>query len=338
MKIAVLMGGISGERNVSFAGGKAIYNALIRKGHEVIAVDPALGVNSKLDINNFEIKNEIPSKEELSQYSTKNYIDCINSELFDDVDCVFNLVHGVWGEDGHLQALLELRGLKYTGSNIKSSALSMDKIQSKLIISTGGIPTPEWIPVNVNFADDYELMEEIRKILGEKIVIKPYDQGSALGLTIVKDGNLDDISNGIKKVKEVSKIALIEKFIDGRELTVAVIDGKSYPIIEIRPKEGFYDYKNKYTKGQTEYICPAEISNDIEEFILNLAADAANLLGCRDFCRVDFRLDSDGVPHCLEVNTIPGFTELSLLPMAAKQCGIEFDYLCELLVNLALKH
>lgn len=338
MKIAVLMGGISGERNVSFAGGKAIYNALIRKGHNVLAIDPALGENSQIDINNFEIKNEIPSNDELSKFNTKSYIDCINSNIFNDVDCVFNLVHGKWGEDGHLQALLELRGLSYTGSNIKSSSLSMDKIQSKLIISAGGIPTPEWIPVNVSFADDYELLEEIRKSLGDKIVIKPYDQGSALGLTIVKDGNLDDISEGIKKVKEVSKIALIEKYIVGREITVAVIDGKSYPIIEIKPIEGYYDYKNKYTKGQTEYICPAEISNDIQEFILNLASEAGDLLGCRDFCRVDFRLDSDGVPFCLEVNTIPGFTELSLLPMAAEKGGLDFDDLCELLINLAVKH
>lgn len=337
MKIAVLMGGMSGERNVSFTGGKAIYNALLRKGNEVIAVDPALGVDCIIDINSLDIKNEIPSEEELSKFHTKNYIDCINSKIFDDIDCVFNLVHGKWGEDGHLQALLELRGIPYTGSNIRSSALSMDKIQSKMIFSAGGITTPLWTSIKISQADDYELLAEIRKELGSKLVIKPYDQGSALGLTIVYDGNLDDISNGIKKVESTSNMALIEEYIPGREITVAVIDNKAYPIIEIKPHEGYYDYKNKYTKGQTEYICPAEISNDIEDFILNLAAGASQLLGCKDFCRVDFRLDPDGIPQCLEVNTIPGFTELSLLPMAAKAGGLEFDELCQLLIDLALK-
>lgn len=337
MKIAVLMGGMSGERNVSFSGGKAIYNALKRKGYEVIAIDPALGVDCIIDINSLEIKNEIPSEEELSKFYTKNYIDCINSDIFNDVDCVFNLVHGKWGEDGHLQGLLELRGIPYTGSNIRASALSMDKIQSKMIFSAGGITTPQWTSVKIEDADDYDLLTDVRKHLGNKLVIKPYDQGSALGLTIVKDGNLDEISEGVKKVQSTSNMALIEQYIPGREITVAVIDDKAYPIIEIRPKEGYYDYKNKYTKGQTEYICPAELSNDIEDFVLNLAAGASQLLGCKDFCRVDFRLDPDGIPHCLEVNTIPGFTELSLLPMAAKAGGLEFDELCQLLIDLALK-
>ena len=207
-----------------------------------------------------------------------------------------------------------------------------------MIFSAGGIQTPEWTSINISDANNYEVLEEIRKYLGEKLVIKPYDQGSALGLTIVNDGNLDDISNGIKKVHPISNVALIERYIKGRELTVAVINKKAYPIIEIKPKEGFYDYKNKYTKGQTEYICPADLSQDIEDFVLNLALDASNLLDCRDFSRIDFRLDTDGVPYCLEANTIPGFTELSLLPMAAKAGGIEFDDLCQLLVNLALEH
>lgn len=337
MNIAVLMGGISGERNVSFTGGKAIYNALIRKGHNVIAIDPALGKNCLIDINNLEIKNEIPSENELAQFPISNYIECISSEHFNNIDCVFNLVHGKWGEDGHLQALLDMRGLKYTGSEIRSSALAMDKNQSKMIFFAGGIETAEWGLIETNNFTSEDLEDLIAR-LGKSIVVKPYDQGSALGLTILRQANTYDLEEAVDKIKHLTKFALIEKYIAGRELTVAVINNEVYPVIEIKPKEGFYDYKNKYTKGQTEYICPADLTEDVAEFTQNTAKVAAELLGCRDYCRIDFRLSEDNVPYCLEVNTIPGFTELSLLPMAAKAGGIEFDDLCELLINLALEH
>ncbi len=337
MNIAVLMGGLSGERNVSFTGGKAIFNALVRKGHNVIAIDPALGEDCIIDINKLEIKNEIPTDEELSKFPLKNYIECINSDNFSNIDCVFNLVHGKWGEDGHLQALLDLRGLKYTGSEIRSSALSMDKNQSKMIFMAGGIETAEWDLINTREID-LEHISTIQARLGKNLVVKPYDQGSALGLSILKQATVHDIEEAVKKIAHITKYALIETYIAGRELTVAVIDDKVYPVIEIKPKEGFYDYKNKYTKGQTEYICPADLSEDIADYTKNTALLAADLLGCRDYCRVDFRLNEDNVPFCLEVNTIPGFTELSLLPMAAREGGIEFDDLCELLINLALKH
>lgn len=337
MNIAVLMGGLSGERNVSFTGGKAIFNALVRKGHNVIAIDPALGKDCVIDINKLEIKNEIPNDEELSKFPLKNYIECISSDSFNNIDCVFNLVHGKWGEDGHLQALLDLRGLKYTGSEIRASALSMDKNQSKMIFMAGGIETAEWDLIDTNEID-LEHISNIQARLGKNLVVKPYDQGSALGLSILKQATTYDVEIAVKKIAHISRFALIERYIAGRELTVAVIDGKVYPVIEIKPKEGFYDYKNKYTKGQTEYICPADLSDDIADYTQNTALLAADLLGCRDYCRVDFRLSEDNVPFCLEVNTIPGFTELSLLPMAARQGGIEFDDLCELLINLALNH
>lgn len=337
MKIAVLMGGISGERNVSFTGGKSIYNALKRKGHDVIAVDPALGKDCIIDIENLDIKNEIPSDSELSKYNISNYIECINSEHFDKIDCVFNIVHGKWGEDGHLQALLDMRGLKYTGSEIRASALSMDKNQTKMILFAGGIETADWTLVDTKNID-IDSLQNIIGSLGKNLVVKPYDQGSALGLSILNNTTKYEIEEAVQKVAPISRYALVEKYIAGRELTVAVINNEVYPVVEIKPKEGFYDYKNKYTKGQTEYICPAELDEDVAGFIQNAAKIASDLTGCRDYCRIDFRLSEDNVPFCLEINTIPGFTELSLLPMAAKAGGIEFDDLCELLVNLALEH
>ena len=201
----------------------------------------------------------------------------------------------------------------------------------------GGIETAEWDLINTREID-LEHISTIQARLGKNLVVKPYDQGSALGLSILKQATVHDIEEAVKKIAHITKYALIETYIAGRELTVAVIDDKVYPVIEIKPKEGFYDYKNKYTKGQTEYICPADLSEDIADYTKNTALLAADLLGCRDYCRVDFRLNEDNVPFCLEVNTIPGFTELSLLPMAAREGGIEFDDLCELLINLALKH
>lgn len=337
MNIAVLMGGLSGERNVSFTGGRAIYNALLRKGHNVKAIDPALGKDCVIDIENLEIKNEIPSEEELSKFQLRNYIDCINSDHFNDVDCVFNLVHGKWGEDGHLQALLDMRGLKYTGSEIRASALSMDKNQTKMILSAGDVVTAPWGLVDTQNIDEDKL-NRLLGALGKKIVIKPYDQGSALGLTILKNANKYDLEEAVQKVAPISRYALVEEYIAGRELTVAVLNNEVYPTVEIKPKEGFYDYKNKYTKGQTEYICPADLDADISDYIQNAAKHTADLTGCRDFCRIDFRLSEDNVPFCLEVNTIPGFTELSLFPMAARAGGIVFDDLCEMLINLAMDH
>lgn len=337
MKIAVLMGGISGERNVSFTSGRSVFNALKNKGHEVIAVDPALGSNSIIDIENLEIENRTPSDEDLGKFNVSSYLECIKSDFWDNIDCAFNMVHGIWGEDGHLQALLDMKGLKQTGSGIRACSIAMDKIATKMLLTAGGVPTPEWGAVPRDKADDLDFLKDLRKELGKELVFKPYDQGSALGLTIVKNGDLDEMAEGIRKAGKYSNAVLVEEFIEGREITVTVIDNQSYPIVEIKPKEGFYDYKNKYTKGMTEYICPADIDEYNTEFIQDLALSAHRLVGCKGFSRVDFRLNDENQPFCLEINTIPGFTELSLLPMAAKVGGLEFDELCEKLVQLAVK-
>lgn len=336
MNIAVLMGGISPERNVSINGGLYVAKALKEKGHNVIAIDPAKGKNGL--INEYELVNMsvFPDIEELSTFDTKSYIECVNSELFDNIDLAFIVLHGINGEDGKIQALLELRRIPYTCSGIKASSVAIDKISSKMLFLAAGIPTPPWLVIRKKDYDNYELFEDIRSELGNRLVIKPNNQGSTVGITIVKDGNLDDIHKGIKQASKYSDIVLLEQFIEGREITVGVLNGEALPIIEIIPEEGFYDYQHKYSKGKTQYVCPAELSEDIAEFTQSLAVAAYNVIDCRGVARADFRLSEEGQPFILEINTIPGFTETSLVPMAAKEVDIDFIELCEELVNLAL--
>lgn len=337
MKIAVLMGGISPERNISLFGGKAIYNALVRKGHKVIAVDPAYGVEGIFDINSIEINNSPISKEELSRYNKRELINCINSEIFDGIDCVFLLLHGENGEDGLVQSLLELRGIPYTGSGVKSSSLSMDKMTSKMLFAHAGVPTPPWSVIDKESIGDLDLLESIRRELGRAIVVKPINQGSAVGVTVIQDGNLDDLTNALNIASQFSHELLLETYIPGREITVSILNNEALPVIEIKPDEGYYDFIHKYTKGKTEYICPAILDDHIYAFSQSISLDASAACGTSDYCRVDLRVTPEGQIFCLEVNTIPGFTELSLFPMAAKEFGITFDDLCEQLVELGIE-
>ncbi|MGA2298586.1 MAG: D-alanine--D-alanine ligase [FCB group bacterium] len=336
MKIAVLFGGISPERNVSITGGKAVVKALRAKGHDVLPIDPAFGIKGLMTEEELASPESYPSVDELAQYSTKNLIDCINSDIFDGVDVAFLVLHGQNGEDGKIQALLELRGIPYTGSNVKASSVAIDKIASKVLFSAAGIATPPWVTVRKKDFGNYDLYKDIRNELGDHLVIKPNDQGSTIGITIIDSGNLDDIHDAVIIAKDFSDTVIVEKYIEGYEITVGIIGGEVLPIIEIIPEDGFYDYKHKYTKGQTQYICPAELSPDIEEFTQNMALSAFQIIGCSGIGRADFRLDDEGQPFLLEINTIPGFTETSLVPMAAKEVGIEFGDLCERIINIAL--
>jgi D-alanine-D-alanine ligase len=337
MNIAVIFGGISSERNVSINGGISVCKALKEKGYNVTPIDPSLGTNCILDLDNLNLKsNEAPSLDELHSFNKRSLLDCINSSVFDNIDLAFLVLHGKYGEDGLIQALLELRGVPYTGSGVKSSALSIDKHSSKVLMSAAGIPTPLWQSVHISDAEDFDLLKEIRKDLGQKLVIKPNDEGSTIGLTIVNNGNLDEIANGIRLAGQYSGDVIIEEYIAGREITVAVIDGDAYPIIEIIPIDGFFDYNNKYTKGKTDYICPADIHDDLIDYIQNISITAYHTLGCKGVSRLDFRLSEDNIPYCLEINTIPGFTSTSLVPMAAKALGIEYADLCELIIKTTL--
>lgn len=338
MNIAVLFGGISPERNVSITGGKAVCKALKSLGHNVIPIDPALGINCTVDIESLEIPIQAPTLEELSKYPTRNIIQAINSDVFDTVDVAFLVLHGVNGEDGKVQALLELRGIPYTGSDVKSSAISIDKNAAKMIFHASRLTTPPWTVLRHSDIGNYDTLEILRDDLGNHLVVKPNNQGSSIGVEIIDSGNLDDINNALIKALQYSDIALIERFIPGRELTVGLLGGEALPIIEIMPNDGFYDYTNKYSKGRSNYICPADVTPDIDEFTRGMAETAFLELGCSGFARADFRLSDDNQPFLIEMNTIPGFTATSLVPMAAAELGIEFPDLCMQIIELALNN
>lgn len=340
MKIAVLCGGISSERNVSLAGGKSVVEALQILGHEAIPIDPAYGDDFEKQNDLKHLLNDIskfPSLDELHKYSTKKIIDCINSSLFDDIECAFIVLHGPNGEDGLVQALLELRKIPYTGSGVRASSTAINKAATKIMMEAGGILTPPWTVIHKDQMDDLTIFEEIRSYLGENLIVKPSNQGSTIGITHLESGILDDMQEAARKASEYSATVLFEKFIEGREITVAIIAGKAYPIVEIIPESGFYDYEAKYVGGGTIYKCPADIDENVTDFTKEQALHLNNLLGCQGFTRVDFRLDEDFQAHCLEINTIPGFTTRSLVPMAAKKEGIEFPELCQIIIDIAMK-
>jgi D-alanine-D-alanine ligase len=339
MKIAVLFGGISSERNVSIEGGKAVVEALRSKGHTVVPIDPALGADVEKQKALENMLNDIskfPSIEELAQYSTKDILACTSSSLFDDIDCAFLVLHGPNGEDGLIQAVFELRGIPYTGSGVRGSATAINKVASKIMMESCGILTPEWAIVTREQLEDYNLYTEIRNYLGEDLIVKPCNQGSTIGLTHIVKGNLDDIHNACVKAAELSRLVLVERYIEGREITVAVIGDKAYPIVEIEAEDGMYDYDAKYAGHSTNYICPADLDDNTTEFIQEQALLLHNTLGCQGFTRVDFRLDDEFQPYCLELNTIPGFTTRSLVPMAAKEAGLDFAELCEEIIEIAV--
>ena len=335
MNIAVLMGGISPERNVSLSSGKAVAQALSQRGHNVVALDPARGASCLINLDELVIPTTPPSTEELSQFTQHDYLLAVSSSHFDNIDIAFSVLHGKYGEDGLLQALLEARGIPYTGSKIASSALAMDKMRSKIMFTAVGVPTPAWTNIREHNKDDHESMQEIRDEFRGNLVVKPNDQGSTVGMTIIQNGNLDEISSAIQYALQFSDVALAEKYIAGRELTVAVIGDEALPIIEIAPDGGFYDYEHKYTKGMSQYICPADIDEELTSFIQNLSITAHKVLGCTGYSRIDFRLDEDNQPWCLEVNTLPGMTATSLVPKAAAAAGIEFGELCEKIIELS---
>lgn len=341
MKVIVLTGGVSAERNVALASGRAIANALKLGGHSVQVIDPIYGQKQPDENHIFSDKpvigKEFPGAEELSSYSNRKVLECINSDIFDNTDIVFLGLHGKFGEDGKIQSLLEMRGVKYTGSGVTSSALAMDKDMSKVIFNHYGIPTPAWFMSRRNGNDTNKLDAGIKKHFGYPAVIKPNDEGSTVGLSIVQPDAEDvQLSLALKLAGEYSEKIMVEEFIEGRELTVGILGNKALPIVEIKPKDGFYDYEHKYTKGRTEYFCPAEIDTNICDELHQKSLLAHKVLGCSVYSRVDFRMNNNGEYYCLEVNTLPGMTELSLVPQAAKAAGMSFNELLEKIIELSL--
>jgi D-alanine-D-alanine ligase len=327
-KVALLVGGTSPERQVSKMSGQGVLQALKALQYPTTIIDPAYGINQPKEEEQFFLQKDFV------EISNRNCIETINSDLLDDVDVVFSALHGKWAEDGTIQSLLELRGLKYTGSKVLASAVAMDKEMSKVIFRQSGIQTEDWLIVSNQDFDSEIVTEEIKNKLGYPCIIKPNDQGSTVGLTLVKEET--EINTAIKLALQFSSKVLIEKYIPGRELTVAILLNEALPVLEIVPKGGMYDYKHKYTSGMSEYIVPADITEEVAAKAQQQALKAFHSLGCEGYARIDFRLDIDNELYCLEVNTLPGMTPLSLVPKAAKAVGISFEELIKKIIQQAL--
>lgn len=328
LQIILLVGGASPERAVSKDTSRSIYETLIKLGHEVHLIDPAYGKNQPKE------KEKYFSKEEFSNVTEQNYLSAFNLSVFDDVDLVFIGLHGNYGEDGTVQSILEMKGIKYTGSDSVSSVIAMDKVLSKIIFDKEKIPTPDWFSLKANNFDLQQIKEKLSSGIGYPIVVKPNDQGSTVGLTICRSES--ELKNAIENAFKFSDLILLEKYIEGRELTVAILNNEALPVLEIKPKSGFYDYESKYTAGKSEYIVPAEIPDDVSERMKQDALKSFKTLRCSVYGRVDFRLDENNNYFVLEVNTLPGMTSLSLVPKMANAVGISFDELIEKIIELSL--
>lgn len=302
--VALLVGGISGEREVSLASGEGAKEALLEAGFSVTVLDPA-------------------EKEDLKALIDGNF------------DVAFICLHGKYGEDGTLQGMLEMIGLPYIGSGVWSSALAMDKVKSKVFYEQAGIPTPP----SITLSSSSQLgSAAIVEKLGNHCVVKPATEGSALGVFIVEGE--DEVSRAIEEVSKLDNEILIERYVKGKELTVAVIGNdnpRALPIIEIVPVNEFYDYEAKYKPGASQHLCPAPLSSEITETVQAMAVNAHRALGCSGVSRSDFILDEAGACWILETNTIPGMTGTSLLPDAARAAGISFAELCTMLIGYALE-
>ena len=329
LKIALLLGGSSSERAISKSSSSSIYKALLALGYETVLIDPAYGKNQP------KVPEAFFSEKDFSEVSTRNYLEAVNSTLFDDIDIAFLGLHGKWGEDGIIQSMLEVRGIKYTGSKVMSSAVAMDKAMSKIIFMQSNVSTPKWFMVEKNSSDTEKIKKDIDEKIGYPCIIKPNDEGSTVGLTVCK--NVDAIDEGLRMSFKYSEKTIIEEFIEGRELTVTILDNTALPVLEIKPISGLYDYQSKYTKGMSEYFVPADVPVDVAQSLQKDSLTAFNALGCRVYGRIDFRLNKSNQFFCLEVNTLPGMTSTSLVPKMAKAVGISFEELIDRIIKLSLQ-
>ena len=294
-RIAVLMGGPGSERDVSLATARGVAKALRSRGAEVFEID---------------VRDE-------------------NFELPQNIEVAFLTIHGTFGEDGQIQQILEARGVPYTGDGVKESRTAFDKIESKKKFEAAGVTTPRWQIIGSNE----------RPTLPLPFVVKAPRQGSTVGIYIIKSA--DQLENGLAEARKFDRRLLVEEFVPGRELTVGILGDQALPIIEIIPKSGFYDFTNKYpflnpqAGGGAEHVCPAQLDEKKTAQIQELALRAFRALGLQVYGRIDVILSDSGEPFVLEVNTIPGMTEASLLPEAAAAAGISYVDLCARIIELS---
>ncbi len=299
LRFAVLMGGPAKEREISIKSGQAVANALQNSGFNVQA------------------------------YDVQNLDDVY--QLKDKVDLVFLALHGRWGEDGSIQAILENLQIPYTGSGVSASAIGMDKLRTKWLWSGAGLATPkfEWIssahPLNEALFD-----------LKFPVMVKPIKEGSSIGMRKVY--SFDDLTEAVAFAQGFDDEVLVEQWVTGREFTAGVLGDQVLPLIELKTTHDFYDFDAKYQANDTQYICPVDLDPDQQVMLENLVSKAFSSVGCRGWGRVDFMLDEAGQPWLIEVNTCPGMTDHSLMPMAAKQHGLSFEQLVESILKLSARH
>jgi D-alanine-D-alanine ligase len=332
MKIAVLMGGTSAEREVSLASGLAVVKALRERGHQVSAVDTARGFVS------VEREGEL-LPEGVHAAPPGQLADALPPAALGEVrevrdaDVAFLALHGGIGEDGTLQALLELLGVPYTGTGPLGSAIAMDKDVSKRLLRDAEIPTLPWRVARAPaFTYDPGTVQEL---IGYPCIVKPSQQGSSVGLAVVE--RPEQLRAAVAEASRYDTEVMIERYVRGREVTVGVLGDQPLPPVEIRPKKGIYDYESKYTPGMTEYLCPAPLEQEITAQAQAFALRAFRVLKLRGYARVDFILANEQL-FCLEANTLPGMTATSLLPKAAAAADIPFPALCERIVELAARN
>jgi D-alanine-D-alanine ligase len=339
MKIVVLAGGISTERDVSLSTGRMIYKALKNNGHQVVLLDVYFGYEGDSSADVFQIERDwtenigivqesnpdIEQIKSLRKGSSKSVIGPGVLEICSGADITFLALHGENGEDGKIQAAFDLMGIKYTGTDYTSSALSMDKAISKEIFAFYNIPTPIGIHVKKGDAYEWDLFP---------CVVKVCNGGSSVGVTIVNSSlEMEDaLNNSFLYGSEV----IIEQYIKGREFSVGVIEGSALPIIEIAPIVGFYDYKNKYQAGSAIETCPADLNNELTSRMQTIAVKVFTALRLKTYARMDFMLSQNNEIYCLEANTLPGMTPTSLLPQEAKAIGMDFEALCEKIIDISL--
>ena len=329
MRIAVLMGGTSDERTVSLSSGAQVARALRDAGHDVVAVDTARGViapEEERALIESGVRVAPPSATELSVLDPGQTVALTRAPEVGDVDVFFVALHGGSGEDGTVQALLDVAGVAYTGSDRLGCSLAMDKEVSKRLFRDAGIPTPLWMTGSPT-------PEEVESKLGLPVIVKVASGGSSLRLVLAHDRA--ELAAAIEESRGWGDVVLFEQYHRGREFTVGVVDGKALPVGEIIPAHELFDYECKYQPGLAEEVFPADIDDGLAQRIQRLAVQAHATLRLRDYSRIDFVVDAKGVPWCLEANACPGMTANSLLPKAARAAGIAFPQLCDRIAGLA---
>lgn len=343
MKIVVLAGGLSPERDVSFSSGSLIANALMDSGNEVLLADLYEGVENPESAEfrraedgkrfSFQVPDTEPDLEALvrAHGGRRTPVGPHILELCRRADVTFLALHGGVGENGQLQAVLDSVGVRYTGSGFLGCALAMDKDVSKRLMRDAQIPTPPWR----TFGPGEAAAAAVEESIGYPCAVKPTGCGSSVGVSLVY--RREELLEALRYVDRYGQAVLVEQLVPGREFSVGILEGQALPVIEIVPRDGFYDYRNKYQTGGAQEICPARLTAEETAKIQDLALGVHRVLQLGSYSRVDFILDSQGTFWCLEANTLPGMTPTSLLPQEAAQVGITYPQLCARLAESASK-